>query len=278
MALILPLALAARGDTTIFLVASPIPPGTNFNFFVFVQTTLDEFGNPGTNYGPLASITEGEAALPFTQLIYSPGALEVDQFQLTIPDNVLSNSVTLTWTNFSTNIVVLSGPIFSGQLRDQSVFVGGTAAFDGRATHCAGYQWQRGGTNLVADGHFCDVTNSTLVISNAQMSDVGIYSVIAWHPLNPATNSVALRVYKPTVLTIGPGPGAGFTLGVANQDGSGFESNRLANVQIYSTTDLSLDFPEWNLETSAGTISNGVLWIDYPDDGSATKYWRLTEQ
>ena len=72
--------------------------------------------------------------------------------------------------------------------------------------------------------------------------------------------------------------GGGFELLVSNQDNSPVEPERIPNLKIYSTTDLTLDFSGWNAETNPGVISNGVLRIDYPDDGGNSKFWRLLEQ
>jgi hypothetical protein len=260
--------MTGRADADLSVGLSPIPPGTNINVFIFSD-----------NSEPLLSVDEGTNNVPFIQIYYVPGVREIDEFQITIPADVLTNSVTLMWTNFSSNVPVVSQPYFAVMPQNQSVFVGGTATFAALATHTSGYQWQLNGTNLANDGHFFDVTNSVLTVSNIQMTDAGNYTVIAWHPLNPATSSATLSVYKPVVLGLGVNLSvAGFTLTVANQDGSAFESNRVSNLQIYSTTDLSLDPAFWNLETNIGTISNGVLQIDFPADGSANKFWRLLEQ
>jgi hypothetical protein len=276
LALVLTLAVlgfcpsACWADSQISVVASPVPPGTNFNIFIFVDDAV---------VGPLFSITNGSEDVPFTTIYSVPGVQEIDEFQMTVPFEVLTNSVTLTWTNFSTNIPVVTQPYFSAVPQNQSVFVGSIAGFSALAAHTTGYQWQHGGTNLLDDGHFVGVTNSSLTISNVQTADAGDYTVVASHPLNPATMSATLSVYKPVLLEMEAQPSdGGYILAVANQDGSPFESNRIPNLQIYSTTALPADSLSWELETNAGTLGDGVLQFYFPDDGSTCKFWRALEQ
>jgi hypothetical protein len=88
-----------------------------------------------------------------------------------------------------------------------------------------------------------------------------------------------LSVDKPIQLGLAPLPaGAGFELSVANQDHSPFEPERIPNLTVLSTTDLTLPPGDWNMAAVSGAISNGVLLLDYPDDGSSAKFWRVMEQ
>ncbi|SPE58933.1 hypothetical protein SBV1_2930010 [Verrucomicrobia bacterium] len=65
---------------------------------------------------------------------------------------------------------------------------------------------------------------------------------------------------------------------MANQDGSDFEPDRIANVQIYSTTDLTLSFADWDPLTNAPVLTNGVLLFDLPATGDDARFWRAVEQ
>jgi hypothetical protein len=273
-------ACIAQIITTIIPTINPTTGGTNFNIFVDQEVVNNSSGNlMGTNIGPLVSVTDGTNSIPFTVILENPGVREICQFPVTVPADVSTNSVTLMWSNYSTVLPVVTGPIFVTQPQNQSVFVGAAATFSTLAVHTTGYQWQMNGTNLVEGSHYFGVTNATLTISNLQMSDAGNYTVVASHPLNPAAATATLSVYKPIVLGLGTlPPSGGFTLSIANQDGSPFEAARISNLQIYSTTNLTEDSSAWNLETSTGAISNGILQIAFPDDGSAGKYWRVFEQ
>lgn len=261
------------------MTSTPIAPGTTYNVFVSVNKVVDSLANApaSLDYG-LVSITNATQKLPFTMVLLSPGVQEIDQFQISVPAAVLTSSVTLTWTNFSTNLPVVTQPYFPNAMADQSVLMAASVTFDSPAVHTSGYQWQHDGTNLVEGAHFIGVTTSALTIAGAQASDSGNYSVIASHPLNPATNSATLFVYKPIVLSLGRDPSAGgFTLTVANQDGTPLEADFLPTFSVYSATNLLLD-SAWNFVTNTGTLNDGVLQIELPKDaGSAGRFWRVLE-
>lgn len=259
------------------LVSAPLPPdGSKFNVYILIEYETGD----GTNLtAPLLSLTDGSNAVTFQQIYYGPNASELDFFQITVPADVLTNSVTLTWTNFSMNLPVVKQPYYSVIPTNQSAFVGTTATFSATATHTTGYQWQHDGTNMLADGHYFGVTNSTLTISNLQLADAGLYTVIANHPLNPGTESASLSVYKPIVLGLLDNSAANrFTLTIANQDGSPLESERVTNLQIFTITNLPADNSSWNEETNTGAISNGILQVAFPNDGNLEKFWRVLEQ
>ena len=129
------------------------------------------------------------------------------------------------------------------------------------------------------DGHFIGVTNATLTIANVCLSDAGDYTVIAENPTGPISADATLSVYKPIELGLTPLPaGAGFELSVANQDNSPFEPERIPNLTVLTTTDLTEAPGDWNQEAITGVVSNGVLRVDYPDAGSSVKFWRVMEQ
>jgi hypothetical protein len=273
----------AQPTTSITAIVSPNSDLTNYNVFLSAFTYTN--GNvSGNGVLRLLSITNDSEIVPI-QVIGQSNFLTLYIFQVVVPLDVLSKTYTMAWTNytFGTNS---SEPFTVGQAQfttflqpSQSVFVGSLFTFSAQACHTTGYQWQKDGTNLVEDGHFIGVTKATLTITNVQLSDTGNYTVIANHPTSPASADASLSVYKPIQLGLAalPSPG-GFELLVANQDGSAFESERVPNLQIYSTTNLTLDFADWNIETNTGVISNGVLQIDFPDDGSGGRYWHVTEQ
>ena len=265
-----------RADSTFNSTASPRPDGTNYDVFIEIAVVTNN-GVGATISSPLLSVKDGTNDVLFTILFQTP-LMEIDVFTVNVPADVLTNSVTLTWTNYSTDLRIVTAPLFLTQPQSQSVFVGSTATFSAQAAHTSGYQWQRNGTNLVEGGHFIGVTNPTLIISNVQMRDAGDYTVIANHPITPATADATLSVYKPILLGLGSIPSGGFTLMVANEDGSPFEPERIPNLQVYSATNLVPGLSTWNLETNGGSVSNGVLQIGFPNDGSRGKYWRVLEQ
>ncbi len=105
--------------------------------------------------------------------------------------------------------LAFSGPLqITGQPADQSVYNGGTALFT-VATFGGGpvsYQWQQNGINLTNGSGISGVTTSTLVISNASVSDAAYYSVIVSNPSNSLTSDDALLevLYSPPHITQQP--------------------------------------------------------------------------
>jgi hypothetical protein len=78
-------------------------------------------------------------------------------------------------------------PSIVSQPANQTVVVGGTAAFTVGASGSAplSYQWMHASTNLP------DATNASLVISNAQSGDAGVYAVVVTNVVGSATSSNA---------------------------------------------------------------------------------------
>jgi hypothetical protein len=173
---------------------------------------------------------------------------------------------------------VVTSPYFPTSLSGQSILVGSTVSFNSPAVHTSGVQWQHAGTNLIGDAHYRGVTTSSLTISNAQVTDTGTFAIVASHPLNAATNSATLYVYRPITLGLGRStPAGGFILTVANQDGSSFEPDLIPDFYVYSSTNLLLD-SAWKYQTNTGALTNGVVQIKLPRDSSARKFWRVLEQ
>ena len=252
--------------------------GTNYNIYMLVLSYFNSQEDDSLPSGNLLSITNGGENVPFFSLappapvtnngiVYSP--IGFYRFTAKLP-GCLSETYTLTWTNYSADVTVDFYPFFLVQPQGQSVFVGSDVVFNAQAFHTTGYQWQRDGTNLVEDGHFIGVTNSTLTISNAQIEDAGDYTVIANHPANPTTSFDAiLGVFKPIQLGLTQSPSDGSCqLQVGNQDGSPVNNSGVSHFTIYSTTDLSLSVSNWDVESATGVLTNGIYLIHFPDGGS----------
>lgn len=262
---------------------------TNYNVNIIAITYFDSEGEGSVLSGPLLSITNAGQSVPFFNfgtpspftnngIVYSP--IGFYGFTAQIAPDVLSETYTLTWTNYSTDITVDFNPFFLFQPHGQSVFVGSNVVFNAQAFHTTGYQWQRDGTNLVEDGHFIGVTNSTLLISNARIEDAGDYTVIADHPDNPTSSFDAiLGVFKPIQLGLMQSSSDGsFQLQIGNQDSSPVDDGEVSCFTIYSTTDLSLSVSNWDVESVTGVLTNGIYLMPIPDDGSPARFWRVGQQ
>jgi hypothetical protein len=259
---------------------SPYPDATNFNAFVqfsIIDDTTD--GSPPQTPpvpGNLISITNDTENLPF-QIIFQQKYSAFYEFQFVLPPDILSKTYTMTWSNFSFTST-LGTAVFLTSPQNRSVFVSNTVTFAAQAFHTTGYQWQRNGTNLVEDGHFVGVTNTMLTIGNVQLSDAGRYTVIANNPDMPGSAQATLGVFKPVRLGLtASSTNSSFVLTVANQDGSSFDASQIPSVQIFSSTNLSLNFSNWTRQAFSGFITNGILQSDVSNDGSGCKFWRLFE-
>jgi hypothetical protein len=81
-------------------------------------------------------------------------------------------------------------PTITQQPLDQLVAVGGIAQFSVQAANATAYQWYC--NNTIMDGQ----TNDTLVVPNAQISNVGLYSALVFNGADSVpTRSANLNVY-----------------------------------------------------------------------------------
>jgi hypothetical protein len=250
--------------------------GTNvYNIFLQVPQGVDTNGVPINPLAPetIASITEDGIEVPFQ--LFDLALVQLYVFSVSPPVDSFSGTLTLTWSNYVTNIVLGFAPVFLVEPQSQCLLVGSNVTFTAQAIHISGYQWQKDATNLIDNGHFIGVTNSTLTISNAQPEDAGDYVVMANQP-GGSMPSVDAYLFKPIQmgLTILPMDG-GYQLQVSNQDGSPVGAAQVSHFAIYTTTDLSLRVAGWDVVTPTGIPTNGFYQIVFPDDGSVARFWQV---
>lgn len=273
----------AQTTTTLSSVLSPLPNGSYNLFFIFTEQIIGPNGSspPDTNayQGPLLSVTNRGTNVPFQTVFSSPGE-SIYSFNFLPPLDSVGEAFTLSDSNASFNINIVLPPVFLTQPQSQSLFMGDNASFTAQAAHFTGYQWQQNGTNLLEDGHFSGVTNSTLNITSVTTADAGDYTVIAGHPAQPTTSTNAvLAVFKPIRLGFAPAAPPGFVrLLAGNADQSPFEAARLSNVDFYYAPDLNLSFTNWVLSTNSFLLTNGLLQIDFAANVNATGFWRVVER
>ncbi len=117
----------------------------------------------------------------------------------------------------------VAAPSFTTQPQSVTVVTGSTVAFTVSATGVATYQWRKDGSNILG------ATNSTLVLTNVGLGDVGAYSVVGTNTTgNSLTSSSA-------VLSIAPG---------------GTLDSKLTNLSIRTVLDL-------NQSLTVGFVTNG---------------------
>ena len=168
-------------------------------------------------------------------------------------------------------IVVLdvqnSDPAITGQPSNQRVLVGGTASFSVAATGTAplSYQWKHFGTNLTNGGRISGATSSTLVISNAQLADVGSYAVTVTSGVGPLDSNPAVLRVKTAAEYANWLENPGFdepAIDPVTQIASPW--NVFAGGGIRSTNDLYAFDPNFPVQTlngtNAGYAYNGGEW------------------
>jgi P pilus assembly chaperone PapD len=167
--------------------------------------------NQGACPGDSVTFAVGATGLSLTYQWYKGGALLIGQTHSTllvtnvtaasagtysvavrtVCGSAVTNSATLT---VNSQTLILHSPT------DQTICAGGNASFGVDATGTAlSYQWYKG-TSLLAGA-----TTSSLIISNAQSGDAGIYSVVVGGQCGlPQTNSAMLTVNSPVLVVHSP--------------------------------------------------------------------------
>ena len=84
-------------------------------------------------------------------------------------------------------------PVITNQPTGQTVNAGQTVMFgvDATGNPAPAYQWRKDGTNLTDGGNVSGAATSTLTLTNAQMADAGIYTVVVTNLAGSATSSNA---------------------------------------------------------------------------------------
>ena len=193
-------------------------------------------------------------------------------------------------TSSNAVLTVQTTPIIIVQpVTNQSIAVGSTAAFVVTAigTVPLRYQWQVNGTNLVNGGHISGATTNLLIISNAQTTNSGNYTVIITNISGSVTSSNAVLTVTntPPRITVQPisqtnGVGTTVTLAVtatgtaplsyrwqvngANLVNGGHFSGVTTNVLTISTVQLTNAGNYTVIVTNFGgsvTSSNAILTV-----------------
>lgn len=139
----------------------------------------------------------------------------------------------------------------------QALPPGATASFSVTAvgTSPLAYQWRLNGTNLLA------ATNRTLSVP-VQAANFGAYSVVVSN-LYGLTTSLNAQL-NPQLFFLKPviAPAGGFSLYLADSDGSAVAPGRAARVNLYTSASVSLPFSLWTLLTNAVVSSGTQLRAD----------------
>lgn len=147
-----------------------------------------------------------------------------------------------------------------------SVSLGSTARF-GLYTNGSGpftFQWQTNGIDI--DG----ATNSSLSLTNVQLSQSGTYSVVVGNTFGFVTNTATLLV-QPFIFSTGVSNSCMTSTGMVLRLDSVFAPN---SVVIFGSTDLVNWLPIWTNPAATGS----VLFVDRSATNSPQGFYRAVEQ
>lgn len=168
---------------------------------------------------------------------------------------VVSNSAGFTTSDIGT--ITVSNPAFSTQPLSQTALVGAAVTFTALANGSAAptYQWQLNGVNIAG------ATNSSLTLSNVQLTDAGTYAVVATIASSATTsNGAVLTVQVGSVLpaittqpvsqTVTTGSNVTFTAAASGSPVPTFQWKKNGAV-ITGATNASLSLPNVQLTDGA---------------------------
>ena len=140
-------------------------------------------------------------------------------------------------------LTVVSFPTITVPPTNQTVGLGSTVTFMVTAVGQSplSYYWQINGTGLANGGRIGGVTNSALIISNAQTSDDGGYSVIVTNILGSVTSSppaVLTVLTAPLFNGITAGTNGGFIL-------TGVGGTNSGSYTVLTSTNLAIPLALW---------------------------------
>ena len=75
------------------------------------------------------------------------------------------------------------------------------------------------------------------------------------------------------------GGSGGFQLRIGNADGSPLDTNRVANIDVFATADLTLGLSGWLKLTNPVVLANGQLRLDDPQSAATPqRFFRVEER
>jgi hypothetical protein len=281
LALAGPALRAATTNLAMSVTWNEVPGSPIYHVFVFQSIIVNNEtnGQTGPLMYPIEAVTNSGTNVPF-EIIVQTTSILILRFDIAPPADSLGETYTFYGNGVSMDYFFYLTPAFIVQPQGQSVFVGTDATFTAEVIHTTGLQWQKDGTNLVENGHYVGVTNSTLTVLSVSGDDAGAYSLVANSTNGPYSSwDAALYVFKPIRLAAcSASPPSAARLLAFNCDGSPFEPERVANVDFYSTTNPSLPFSAWSYSTNLAVLINGMLQLELPDTGGENRFWRAVER
>lgn len=219
--------------------------GTTYTFVLsLTRNTINGLDVSATMIGGTLNAT-GLATLSFTDTV--PNGFKFDTFALR-PSDTNSTAAVFNSSLFKVEFVPsATPPSITIDPQDQAAFVSQSATFNVLAAGTAplSYQWLFN-TNTVLDAQ----TNSDLTLTNLQVSDAGMYSVVVTNSYGSVTSEVAqLTVNLPTApsivtqpqsQTVLPGQSAIFTVAAGGSQPLSYRWYFNTNTPLPNATDETL--------------------------------------
>ncbi|MEY5062483.1 MAG: hypothetical protein RLZZ112_447, partial [Verrucomicrobiota bacterium] len=153
---------------------------------------------------------------------------------------------------------IIRAPLISTHPTNVAVLAGQPASFSvvASGTEPLGYQWRKGGVSLAG------ATNSTYVVASANAGHEGVYDVVVsnasgWVVSTGGNLSVTEIISQPQVVSVGPGMGARFSVGVSGTQALSYQW-RKNGVALTSSSRL----------VGATERSLAILGVEAGDEGS----------
>jgi hypothetical protein len=166
---------------------------------------------------------------------------------------IITNNFGSVTSSIATLIVTNAAPSINTQPQNQSVAVGASATFSVSATGTAPlvYQWFFNTNTLIAGA----ITNS-LTITNAQLTNAGVYSVVITNSVGSITSSIA-------TLTVSTSTSSATNLVISQIYGGGGNPNATYKndfVELFNPTASAINVTGWSVQyaSAAGTSWAGA--------------------
>ena len=154
--------------------------------------------------------------------------------------------VTNNWGSASVTdtLTVLQSPIISPPLTNETVGIDSTVTFVATTfgTPPLYYQWLTNGVDLTNNVQFGGVTNFTLTITNAQVTNSGIYTIVVTNLYGSVTDSATLTVLPAPMFTSISVVSNNFTNGLRFVGVGGQSDQEYA---VFGTTNLQTPIADW---------------------------------
>ena len=203
--------------------------------------------------------------------------LTLTNVQLTDSGNdytvVITNSSGSVTSSIASLTVTNIPPAITLQPTNQTAGVGSIVTFVVLATGTAplSFQWQLNETNLMDGGQITGAISNVLVISNAQLTNDGIYSVTVSNAAGQVTSSNAVLTVAPlsfSKITAAPGGGVFILSGVGGTNNGTY--------YVLTTSNLLVPLDQWtSIATNQFDSHGGFIFTNVAETNAPQEFYLL---